>query len=176
MRRHVFLRIFKRVSNNDEYFQLRNDAIGRISLSSLHKCVVAIHMLAYGSLTDSTNKYVRIGETTTMECLQKFVQGVNEVFGIEYLRRPHNNDIERLLKIGDACGFPVMLGSIGCMHWEWKNCPTTWKDQYQRGDREKATIMLEAVTSHDLWIWHAHFGIVDSNNDINVLNQSDVLK
>ena len=103
MRRHVFLRIFKRVSNNDEYFQLRNDAIGRISLSSLHKCVVAIHMLAYGSLTDSTNKYVR----------------------------------------------------IGCMHWEWKNCPTTWKDQYQRGDREKATIMLEVVTSHDLWIWHA---------------------
>ena len=32
--------------------------------------------------------------------------------------------------------------------------------------------MLEAVASHDLWIWHAFFGVAGSNNDINVLNQS----
>lgn len=31
------------------------------------------------------------------------------------------------------------------------------------------TIMLKAVASVDLWIWHAFFG-VGSNNDINVLN------
>ena len=34
--------------------------------------------------------------------------------------------------------------------------------------------MLEAVASQDLWIWHAFFGIAGSNNDINVLNQSNV--
>ena len=34
--------------------------------------------------------------------------------------------------------------------------------------------MLEAVASQDLWIWHAFFGVAGSNNDINVLNQSDV--
>ena len=32
--------------------------------------------------------------------------------------------------------------------------------------------MLEAVASHDLWIWHAFFGTAGSNNDINVLYQS----
>lgn len=32
--------------------------------------------------------------------------------------------------------------------------------------------MLEVVVSHDLWIWHAFFGVSGSNNDINVLNQS----
>jgi hypothetical protein len=32
--------------------------------------------------------------------------------------------------------------------------------------------MLEVVASHDLWIWHAFFGVAGSNNDINVLNQS----
>lgn len=53
---------------------------------------------------------------TLVKCLQKFIQGVNEVFGIEYLRRPNKNDIDRFLKIGDACGFPNMLGSINCKH------------------------------------------------------------
>nr|XP_043637889.1 uncharacterized protein LOC122608881 [Erigeron canadensis] len=33
--------------------------------------------------------------------------------------------------------------------------------------------MLEAVTSYDLWIWHAYFDPAGSNNDINVLNESD---
>ncbi|XP_024630897.1 uncharacterized protein [Medicago truncatula] len=28
--------------------------------------------------------------------------------------------------------------------------------------------------AQDLWIWHAFFGVAGSNNDINVLNQSDV--
>jgi hypothetical protein len=33
-------------------------------------------------------------------------------------------------------------------------------------------MILEAVASHDRWIWHAFFGVADSNNGINVLNQS----
>ena len=41
-----------------------------------------------------------------------------------------------------------------------------------RGDHKHLIIMLEAVASHDLWIWHAYFGVVGSNNDINVLSQS----
>ncbi|XP_058725479.1 uncharacterized protein LOC131596753 [Vicia villosa] len=49
-----------------------------------------------------------------------------------------------------------------------------WKGQFCRGDHGKPTIMLEAVASQDLWIWHVFFGIAGSNNDINVLNQSNV--
>jgi hypothetical protein len=33
-------------------------------------------------------------------------------------------------------------------------------------------MILEAVASHDLHIWHAFFGVAGSNNDINVHNQS----
>ena len=33
---------------------------------------------------------------------------------------------------------------------------------------------MEAVASYDLWIWHAFFGFPESNNDINVLEQSHI--
>jgi len=35
-------------------------------------------------------------------------------------------------------------------------------------------VILEAVATHDLWIWHSFFGMPGSNNDINVLNFSPV--
>ncbi|GKB17185.1 ALP1-like protein [Tanacetum coccineum] len=34
------------------------------------------------------------------------------------------------------------------------------------------TIMLDAVASYDLWIWHAFFGVSGANNDLTVLNNS----
>jgi hypothetical protein len=174
MRRHVFLRIVEALGNHDEYFQRRIDAVGRKGLSPLQKCTAALRILAYGSPADSVDDYVRIGESTTLECLDRFVMGVCTIFGDQYMRRPNNEDIARLLQIGEARGFPGMLGSIDCMHWEWKNCPVAWKGQFSRGDHGKPTIMLEAVASQDLWIWHAFFGTAGSNNDINVLNTSDV--
>jgi len=117
---------------------------------------------------------LKIGETTAMECLKNFAKGVREVFGARYLRRPTVEDTERLLKLGERRGFPGMFGSIDCMHWQWERCPNAWKGQFTRGDQKHPTLILEAVASHDLWLWHAFFGVAGSNNDINVLNQSTV--
>lgn len=64
-----------------------------------------------------------------------------------------------------------MLGSLDCMHWKWKNCPTGWAGQYA-GRSGSPTIILEAVADYDLWIWHAYFGMPGTNNDINVLDSS----
>ncbi|XP_020271530.1 uncharacterized protein LOC109846695 [Asparagus officinalis] len=36
------------------------------------------------------------------------------------------------------------------------------------------TIILEAVADYDLWIWHAYFGMPGTNNDINVLESSNI--
>uniref|UniRef100_A0A2N9HQ65 DDE Tnp4 domain-containing protein n=1 Tax=Fagus sylvatica TaxID=28930 RepID=A0A2N9HQ65_FAGSY len=33
-----------------------------------------------------------------------------------------------LLAVNEKRGFPGILGSIDCMHWKWKNCPTAWKE------------------------------------------------
>jgi hypothetical protein len=35
-------------------------------------------------------------------------------------------------------------------------------------------MILEAVASHDLWIWHAFFGMPGSLNDINILRCSSL--
>ncbi|XP_076917510.1 uncharacterized protein LOC143577610 [Bidens hawaiensis] len=54
------------------------------------------------------------------------------------------------------------------------NCPTAWRGQHELGDHPGPTIMLEAVASLDLWIWHAFFGTAGSNNDINVFHSSPI--
>ncbi|KAI3716689.1 hypothetical protein L1987_67738 [Smallanthus sonchifolius] len=162
-------------SEHYKYFTQRYDVVGRKGLSPRQKCTSAIRQLAYGTPADLCDEYLRIGESTALECLHKFCRSVVEVYSAEYLRRPNQNDIHRLLEEHSVVhGFPGMLGSIDCMHWSWRNCPTAWRGQYTRGDHGHPTVMLEAVASHDLWIWHAFFGVAGSNNDINVLNQSPV--
>ena len=173
MRRTVFLRLVNQLAATDPYFQQRPDAIGRLGASPLQKCTAAIRMLAYGTSADAVDEYLKIAESTTRECLNHFVEGVTREFGAEYLRRPTIFDVQRLLRDGARRGFPGMMGSIDCMHWQWKNCPRAWKGMYQ-GRNKSATIILEAVASGDLWIWHAFFGTPGSCNDINVLQRSPV--
>ncbi|XP_048606696.1 putative nuclease HARBI1 [Brassica napus] len=173
MNKRLFMHIVDRFSNEVEFFQQTQDALGRNSLSPLQKCTASIRVLAYGTAADAVDEYLRLGETTTRSCVEHFVEGIIYLFGEEYLRRPTPTDLQRLLDVGEARGFPGMVGSIDCMHWEWKNCPTAWKGQYSRGSG-KPTIVLEAVASYDLWIWHAFFGPPGTLNDINVLDRSPV--
>ena len=168
MSRSLFLRIVDAVKSHNPYFEQRTDALGRLGLSPLQKITAAFRMLAYGVPADATDEYVKIGESTAIESLKKFCRTVVEIFSQQYLRRPNSTDIARLLHIGEERGFPGMLGSLDCMHWKWKNCPTSWAGQYA-GRSGSPTIILEAVADYDLWIWHAYFGMPGTNNDINVL-------
>ncbi|XP_023633251.1 uncharacterized protein LOC111828755 [Capsella rubella] len=173
MNKNLFMRIVDRLTNEIPFFPQRRDATGRLGFSPLQKCTAAIRMLAYGCAADAVDEYLRIGETTSMKCMQHFLDGIIYCFGDEYLRKPTAEDLQRLLIIGEIRGFPGMMGSIDCMHWEWKNCPTAWKGQYTRASG-KPTIVLEAVASQDLWIWHAFFGPPGTLNDINILDRSPV--
>ena len=174
MGRRVFLCIVDVVSNFDPYFQQRIDVVGRQGLSPLQKCTATMRMLAYGISTDVVDDYVRIGEGTAVEALKKFVSNIITLFEGEYLRKPNSNDVQRLLQMCEARGFPGMMGTIDCMHWQLKNCPKAWKGMFMSGHKGVATIILEAVASSDLWIMHAFFGVAGSNNDINVLDRSPI--
>ncbi|GMQ07001.1 hypothetical protein CsSME_00051378 [Camellia sinensis var. sinensis] len=131
----------------------------------------AMRILSYGVVTKAVDNYIRIGESTTIQSLQHFYNSVIEIFGSEYLRSLTPTDIARLLTIGEVRGFPGMLGSLHCMHWEWKICLKAWQGQYV-DHQKKPTIILEAIASYDLWIWHAFFGMFGSHNDLNVLDRS----
>ncbi|XP_024004744.1 uncharacterized protein LOC112081920 [Eutrema salsugineum] len=151
MNKSLFLHIVGKLSGEFHFFQQKKDALGRPGLSALQKCTAAIRLLAYGGAADSVDEYLRLGETTARSCLENFVEAIIHLFGDEYLRRPTQEDLQRLLDVADERGFSGMIGSIDCMHWEWKNCPTAWKGQYSRGSG-KPTIVLEVVASYDLWI------------------------
>ncbi|XP_019192734.1 PREDICTED: uncharacterized protein LOC109187032 [Ipomoea nil] len=70
------------------------------------RIVEAMRMLAYGSSADSIDENIRLGETTIMKCMKRFVQSINDVFGEEYLRMPNVVDVQRLMQIGEQRGFP----------------------------------------------------------------------
>ncbi|XP_023769283.1 uncharacterized protein LOC111917880 [Lactuca sativa] len=114
-----------------------------------------------------------MSERTGPDCTYLFCEYVIELYRDIYLQHPTKSDVEQLYAAHEAKhGFPGMLGSIDCTHWEWANCPNAWRGQFTRGDHGVPIVILEAVVSNDLWFWHAFFGMAGSNNDLNVLHAS----
>ncbi|XP_048422908.1 uncharacterized protein LOC108868298 [Pyrus x bretschneideri] len=103
----------------------------------------------------------RMRKSTAIENLKLFCKAIEGIYGATYLRKPNREDLKRLLRKADKRGFPGMIGSLDCMHWEWKNCPIGWAGQF-KGRHNKPTIVLEVVASYDAWIWHAFFGAPDT--------------
>jgi hypothetical protein len=128
-------------------------------------------MLAYGIAADSWDEYLRMSESTCGDAMVRFVITMVEVFGPQYLREPTVAYTERVLEISEVRGWPGLLRSLDCMHWKWKNRPKALHGQ-QYDHVKKPTIILEAVASKNLWIWHAFCGMPRSHNDINALRRS----
>ncbi|XP_076928921.1 uncharacterized protein LOC143593062 [Bidens hawaiensis] len=177
MSKRLLLRIVGDMEREYEYFKQKPDARGYLGFSAIQKCTSAIRILAFGNTTDINDDYLKMAEKTTRDALENFCIGIIQLYSRRYLRIPTSNDLTRIYDVHESKhSFPGMIGSIDCMHWEWANCPTAWRGQYTRGDHGVPTVSLQAICSHELWIWSAFFGSVGSNNDINVLNASPVLE
>ncbi|XP_062181978.1 uncharacterized protein LOC133886243 [Phragmites australis] len=174
MKHNLFLKIVGAVKEKDPRFQQRRNAAGELGLSVLQKVTMAFRMLAYDAPADSLDECLHLGESTIIESMRRFVRAVVEVFGDEYLRSPNDEDTAHLFAINASRGFPGMLGSIDCMNWRWKNCPTAWAGSFT-SHVNAPMIILKTVALQDLWIWHAFFSMPSSLNDINVLHRSHFL-
>ena len=173
MPKHLFLKIVHDIESRYEFFQEGYDGRFKKSFTPIQKCTSAIRQLATGNPPDEFDEYLEMAQRTSRECLQFFCDAVVELYSRDYLRRPTSHDIARLYEAHEERHhIPGMIGSLDCTHFVWRQCPNELRGQYKRGDHQYPTIMMEAVASHDLWIWHAFFGPPGSNNDINVLMQS----
>ncbi|CAM8902428.1 unnamed protein product [Rhodiola kirilowii] len=173
MSRNLFNRIKTTLCNHDPFWHQRRDAAGVLGLLPEQKMTAAIRLLAYGSCVDQCAEITRMGVTTTLECMKEWCGQIVHIFGDHYLRSPNAADLSRLLRRAEQRGFPGMIGSIDCMHWEWKNCPTAWQGSHS-GRKGHPTIILEVVALYDTWIWHSFIGVPGAQNDLNVLHQSDI--
>ncbi|GJW98110.1 ALP1-like protein [Tanacetum coccineum] len=174
MGRSLFNRIVQEVTNHSSFFRDNIDYTGRVGISSLMKCTSAIRQLAYDIVPDFLDEYLQMSIKSSCLSFDHFCTSVMKIFGLEYLRKPTMTDVVKLHRHHEEKhGFSRMLGRLDCTDWEWFDCPYGHKGQYVRRDHgPNPFILLEAVASQDLWIWHAFFGVSGSNNDINVLHQS----
>ncbi|CAL2265825.1 unnamed protein product [Prunus armeniaca] len=145
------------------------DVVGGSGLLPEQKLTSTLRMLAYGAFAEQVDEIARMGKSTILKCLVKFCDAIENPYSREYLRKPTARDLRRLVQKAEARGFAGMIGSIDCMHWQWKNCPTAWQGDY--GNRkDQKSIIMEAVASFDTWVWHSFFGVIGSQNDLNVLS------
>lgn len=170
----LFNRVVEGVLQVDEYFQQKEDALKNLGAHPIQKVTAALRMLAYGASADQLDDWIRLGESTILQTLKRFVSAVIKAFGEEYLRAPNKDDVFRLMKYNASRGFPGCLGSLDCWLWKWKNCPMAWKGHYT--GRKGTGCITEACCSHDLWIWHLFVGNPGSLNDLNVLDRSPLLQ
>jgi hypothetical protein len=75
MSRVNFLIVLEEVVKQDDYTQ-KTDAAKRVDFSPIQKVTAALQMLAYGCSADQLDENLRIGETTSLECLQRFCKAV----------------------------------------------------------------------------------------------------
>nr|XP_023911805.1 uncharacterized protein LOC112023430 [Quercus suber] len=79
----LFLNIISKVEVHDPYFVQKRNGGKKLKLSSFQKITAALRMLTYGVTGDFMDDYVRIGETTALQSLEKFVTAVVDIFSEE---------------------------------------------------------------------------------------------
>ncbi|MBW0499846.1 hypothetical protein O181_039561 [Austropuccinia psidii MF-1] len=175
MPKTLFLEIIERLQEHNSYWKPKKDCCKKDSLSAYQKISFTLCQLAFGVSADTTDEYMHLGESTSLLYLKLFAEDVITIYGKEYLQGPNPSEIRAIISEYEQQGFPGCLGSLDCMHWAWKNFPQAWAGQFE-GKEKTTSIILEAVASKSLQIWHAFFGRPGALNDINVLNQRNIFE
>ena len=155
----------------DSFFQFAPDASRRKGASNIQKIVAAVRQLAYGASSDHVHEYTGVAYQTAKKALKKFRRWVIRTYGDEFLNSWGEAEIRKEMEVNAKRGFPGMMGSIDCTHWQWKNCPIAWQGMYQ--DRNhKRSIVAEAICGHDMYFYQVYVGLPGSLNDIAIMGQT----
>ena len=114
MSSRLFNFILRSLEEGTDYFKHKRDCSGRLGVSPLQKAVAALRMLAYGEGGDRQDEYVKVSERTAHHCRKRFCEGIVRLFKEKYLRSPTAQDVDNILQVNSARGFPGMIGMLLC--------------------------------------------------------------
>ena len=153
------------------FFQRAPDASGRIGASNMQKLVAAIRQLAYGTCSDHVHEYTGVAQKTATKALEKFCRWIIRTYSDEFLNSWGEAEIKAEMEVNAKRGFPGMMGSIDCTHWQWKCCPVAWQGMYQDRNHVRS-IVAEAICGHDMYFYQVYVGLPGSLNDIAIMGQT----
>jgi hypothetical protein len=100
MSRDLFLFILQGIRDYDRYFQCRHDATGALGFTLYKKCSATIRILSYGMAVDIFDEYMRMGDSTCLNSMYRFLPSrAFLVQRIYYLREATVKDTTRMLSI-----------------------------------------------------------------------------
>ncbi|XP_071678539.1 uncharacterized protein [Lolium perenne] len=106
MRRSLFNKIVAMCEDNTCYFKRKRNAAGLLGFSAHQKIYAVMRTFAYGIPADYADEYLRIGEDTMLESVQRFCKVMMHVYGPIYLRAPNDEDTARLMAENEQWGWP----------------------------------------------------------------------
>ncbi|XP_020421429.1 uncharacterized protein LOC109949727 [Prunus persica] len=148
MQPHLFNKIMHDVCNYNAYFIQKCDATGILGLLLEQKLTASLRILAFGTSANQVDEITRKRKSTILESLVRFCDVIETFYTRDYLRKPTLRDLQRLLQKAEARDFPSMIGSIDCMHWQWKNCPTAWQGDY--GNKKGQKVSFFKLLHHSI--------------------------
>lgn len=153
------------------FFQQKADCCGKKGASDMQKFVSVIRQLAYGTCSDHVHEYTGVADLTGRLCLRKFCDWMVKTYAGEWINTWGSEEIDLEMAANAKRGFPGMMGSIDCTHWEWKNCPVAWQGLYQ-DKTHKRTVIAEAICGHNMYFYQVYVGLPGSLNDLNVMERT----
>ncbi len=154
------------------------DCCGQETVGLDCKLLMALKVNAYGVAANAFRDYFQMGESTARKCcelLNEALMHCKELTTI-YLRKMTKADAQRVAQLHFVKhGIHGMLGCLDCMHVVWKNCPVALQGAFT-GKEGTPTLVLEAMSDFNLWIWHASFGFAGALNDLNIWENSSLLQ
>jgi len=177
--RGTFERIWQTAAKADPYFVYRKNPVDGKAIHPEVKLLMGLKQLAFGVSPVAFIDYFQMGETSGRFCMKPLVKAVagDKELRAKCLRSPSRADAKAISNLHEELfGYAGNMGCLDCMHVYWRTCPTAWQGQFRNGKEDKSSLVLEAVADYNAWFWHSFFGSPSTNNDINIWDQSPLLK
>jgi len=177
--RGIFERVWQKVAAADNYFVHTPNPVDGKAIYPEAKVLMGLKQLAFGVSPIAFVDYFQMGETSGRSCLKRLAKALahDKELRAKHLRKPSKADAKAISNLHEELfGYPGNLGCLDCMHVYWRTCPAAWQGQFRNGKEDQSSMVLEAVADYNTWFWHSFFGTPGTCNDINIWDQSPLLK